>query len=50
MDVVGCVAVLLSGKLHHREREDINAAKGEAVPEERSGWVWGRVPLKESST
>ena len=50
VDVVGCVAVLLGGKLHHREGEDVYTAKGEAVPEERGGWVCGGVPLKESST
>lgn len=49
MDVLGGVAVVLGGELHHRKGKDIDAAEGEAVPQERGGWVGRWVPLKQSS-
>lgn len=49
MDVLGGVAVLLGGELHHGEGKNVDAAEGEAVPKQRGGWVGRWVPLKQST-
>ncbi len=50
MNVLRGVTVLLGWELHHCKGKDVDAAKGEAVPQEWGGGVGCWVPLKQSST